>query len=229
MLCPCLCGREVRPGRKNGKPKYATPQCRLRMWRRLHKGTDYMPPARLCSCGCGVLINTKHLALQPMTLYVTERCRRRSQKRRNAYLRPASPYFLSLFPTLREQGVYLVDGLLMDIQTDGESWYCFWHNEETGQWRYRYLGKEDTRKNYPMTSQSFPWMIDGVWMVVRQEMRCCNDPRHKCKRCFPVPGIKVRGHGPYWYAYYTDGQGKRQRVYIGRELPLPDERQADVA
>jgi hypothetical protein len=32
------------------------------------------------------------------------------------------------------------------------------------------------------------------------------------------PGCKTCPHGPYWYAYYRDGNRLRSR-YIGRELP----------
>jgi hypothetical protein len=35
-----------------------------------------------------------------------------------------------------------------------------------------------------------------------------------CKRC------KDGGHGPYWYAYWSEN-GKTRKQYIGKERPIP--------
>lgn len=54
----------------------------------------------------------------------------------------------------------------------------------------------------------------------RQEWTRCNNER--CKRCKDGPG-----HGPYWYAYWREGETVKKK-YIGKSL-APAARPPDVS
>src|SRR5713226_858022 len=49
-------------------------------------------------------------------------------------------------------------------------------------------------------------------VTYRQQVNFCGKPR--CRKC--RDGI---GHGPYWYAYHLTADGRKERVYIGKNLP----------
>src|SRR5712692_775053 len=49
-------------------------------------------------------------------------------------------------------------------------------------------------------------------VTYRQQVNFCGKPR--CRKC--RDGI---GHGPYWYAYRLTADGRKERVYIGKNLP----------
>lgn len=49
-------------------------------------------------------------------------------------------------------------------------------------------------------------------VTYRQQMNFCGKPR--CRKC--RDGI---GHGPYWYAYRVNAEGRTVRTYIGKHLP----------
>src|SRR5579872_2152809 len=49
-------------------------------------------------------------------------------------------------------------------------------------------------------------------VTYRQQVNFCGKPR--CRKC--RDGI---GHGPYWYAYHVSADGRKERVYIGKNLP----------
>src|SRR5579859_5606711 len=52
------------------------------------------------------------------------------------------------------------------------------------------------------------------FVTYRQQVNFCGKPR--CRKC--RDGI---GHGPYWYAFHVTADGRKERVYIGKNLP-PD-------
>ena len=54
-------------------------------------------------------------------------------------------------------------------------------------------------------------VVDGD-VTYRQQYRRCG--KQLCSRCAPGQ----RGHGPYWYAYRSEG-GRRRIRYVGKELP----------
>lgn len=56
-----------------------------------------------------------------------------------------------------------------------------------------------------------PVHVDGV--TYQHEMIACG--KERCRRC--VDGLK--GHGPYWYAYWKDGDRTRKR-YVGKQLDI---------
>lgn len=56
-----------------------------------------------------------------------------------------------------------------------------------------------------------PVHVDGV--TYQHEMIACG--KERCRRC--VGGQK--GHGPYWYAYWKDGDRTRKR-YVGKQLDI---------
>lgn len=49
-------------------------------------------------------------------------------------------------------------------------------------------------------------------VTYRQQVNFCGKPR--CRKC--RDGI---GHGPYWYAYHLTADGRKERIYIGKNLP----------
>src|SRR5260370_26869074 len=49
-------------------------------------------------------------------------------------------------------------------------------------------------------------------VTYRQQVNFCGKPR--CRKC--RDGI---GHGPYWYAYHLTADGRKERVYVGKNLP----------
>ncbi len=49
-------------------------------------------------------------------------------------------------------------------------------------------------------------------VTYRQQANFCGKPR--CRKC--RDGI---GHGPYWYAFHVTADGRKERVYIGKNLP----------
>ena len=49
-------------------------------------------------------------------------------------------------------------------------------------------------------------------VTYRQQVNFCGKPR--CRKC--RDGV---GHGPYWYAYHHTSDGRKERVYIGKNLP----------
>ncbi len=50
------------------------------------------------------------------------------------------------------------------------------------------------------------------FVTYRQQVNFCGKPR--CRKC--RDGI---GHGPYWYAFHMTADGRKERVYIGKDLP----------
>ena len=50
------------------------------------------------------------------------------------------------------------------------------------------------------------------FVTYRQQVNFCGKPR--CRKC--RDGI---GHGPYWYAFHVTADGRKERVYIGKNLP----------
>lgn len=50
------------------------------------------------------------------------------------------------------------------------------------------------------------------YVTYRQQVNFCGKPR--CRKC--RDGI---GHGPYWYAFRVTADGRKERVYIGKNLP----------
>lgn len=50
------------------------------------------------------------------------------------------------------------------------------------------------------------------FVTYRQQVNFCGKPR--CRKC--RDGV---GHGPYWYAFHVTATGRRERVYIGKNLP----------
>ena len=52
------------------------------------------------------------------------------------------------------------------------------------------------------------------FVTYRQQVNFCGKPR--CRKC--RDGI---GHGPYWYAFHVSADGRKERIYIGKNLP-PD-------
>ena len=57
-------------------------------------------------------------------------------------------------------------------------------------------------------------------ITYRQQVSFCGKPN--CRKC--RDGI---GHGPYWYAYRLNADGRKQRVYIGKTLPPEAANQSD--
>jgi DNA-binding SARP family transcriptional activator len=57
-------------------------------------------------------------------------------------------------------------------------------------------------------------------VIYYQKIKYCSKP--SCRKC--RQGI---GHGPYWYAYQTEG-GRTTRTYVGKELPANTSPEGDV-
>jgi hypothetical protein len=78
--------------------------------------------------------------------------------------------------------------------------------------------------------EPFNLVVDGKLMRVRAVWQTCGhkekkDERYnRCLQCYPLSGKVYATHGPYYYGFWKDEQGKTQRVYFGRELPLQDNR-----
>jgi hypothetical protein len=78
--------------------------------------------------------------------------------------------------------------------------------------------------------EPFNLVVDGKLMRVRAVWQTCGHKEtrstryNRCWRCYPESGKVYATHGPYYYGYYRDEQGKKHRVYFGRQLPTQDER-----
>jgi tetratricopeptide (TPR) repeat protein len=60
------------------------------------------------------------------------------------------------------------------------------------------------------------------FVTYRQQVNFCGKPR--CRKC--RDGI---GHGPYWYAFHVTADGRKERVYIGKNLPPGMSPPGDIA
>src|SRR5579863_4996819 len=62
---------------------------------------------------------------------------------------------------------------------------------------------------------SEPGLPSGVTITYSQQYRRCG--KLNCRACRPG----APGHGPYWYAYWWEGERMRSR-YLGKRAPIPD-------
>jgi hypothetical protein len=76
-------------------------------------------------------------------------------------------------------------------------------------------------------------VVDGKLVRVRMTWQTCGHKEkrdahyNRCQQCYPLSG-KVRAtHGPYYYGFWKDEQGKMRKMYFGRQRPSQDEREKE--
>jgi hypothetical protein len=59
--------------------------------------------------------------------------------------------------------------------------------------------------------------LDGSTQRITEQLELVNCGKKKCKRC-----RRGASHGPYWYAYLSNGRGTIVSVYVGRDRSKRD-------
>jgi hypothetical protein len=100
----------------------------------------------------------------------------------------------------------------------GPYWYAYTH--EHGQTKTYYLGKAvpDEKEQAPARGKRAGQRLaqqKPAHTSVSYHLQWSNCGKKRCRKCRDGG----EGHGPYWYAYRIDEQGRTTRTYIGKELP----------